>query len=69
MTNVMYEKNALIITIPTSSPESLHGRLLKAISIALRLCLLTRDRRRNDLEELATIIDLQDAMVFNGSIA
>ena len=62
MHQVIYEDGQLVIRIPTSSPASLHSRILKAISVALRLSMLSREQRKQDMEQLTTIIDLQDAI-------
>lgn len=63
MPTVDYEQNALVIRIPTSSPAALHARLLKALGVAFRLCLCSRDsQRRDDLEHLVPLTDMHEAI-------
>lgn len=63
MPTCYYEPNALVIRIPTNCPAALHSRLLKALGIAFRLCLVSRgNARKDDLEELTPLVDIQEAM-------
>lgn len=60
---VLYTKKALIISIPTNDAAELHSQLLKAIPAIFKEQLLHPIECRDDADAVASLADLQKALL------
>ena len=60
---VHYKRNALVIVIKSACAGVDHERLMTGINTALRMALACPEKRRNDMDELVPLFDLQACLL------
>lgn len=61
--NVKYQKDGLVITIPTATPAATHAQLLKCITIGFRQFLLNPAELKSENEVLTCLAQVQLALL------